>query len=65
MKTLILAAAIFVTSHGKQIKLTNEQYRSLQTYSTNNVKATLAACDKGCDIRNNEAADQIFKFLGK
>lgn len=65
MKNILLTAAIFVTTHGKQIRLTNEQYKSLMSYSTANVKNTLAGCDKGCDIRNVETADQIFKFLGK
>jgi len=65
MKLLILTAAIFVTSHGKQIKLNNDQFKQLQSHSTNHVKNTLANCANGCEIRNNEAADQIFKFLGK
>lgn len=66
MKTLLLAATIWVSAQGKQpIKLTQEQYTYLSTSATNNVKRTLCNYKNGGTIRNNEAADQIFKFLGK
>lgn len=66
MKTLLLAATIWVSSHGKPaVKLTPEQYTYLITSGTNNVKQTLANYKNGGVIKNNEAADQIIKFLNK
>lgn len=59
----LITLTVFVTVGSKQVKLTRSQLNSLGIYSTRTVKSTLANCENGCQIRNNEAADQIFKFI--
>lgn len=63
MKTLLIIASIFVTAHGKQIKLTAADTTYLQQHGTNLVKCSIS--NGNTDIRNNEAADQIFTLLHK
>lgn len=65
MKTLILIASIFVTAHGKQIKLSPTDLVTLQVKGNRYVHSTLRNYKQGGTIRNNEAADEIFQILGK
>lgn len=65
MKTLIIIASIFVSAHGKQIKLSPAELATLQAKGNHYVHCTLAHYKNGGTIRNNEAADEIFQILGK
>lgn len=65
MKTTLILLTIFVTAHGKTIRLTPVQVDTLSKRGTWCVKETLAKFKQGGSIRNNEVADQIFSILNK